>query len=296
MDFDQIYNETYQLDNIYTDKVKEYVSNLFQGGNSCVLLFGPNDSGKSYCLKGGDKEPEGLIGRTARDLFNLIELGQQVNSGYRIKNLFGLKMSIYQIYNDNIYDLLSKNNLSSLQISKLREKDTGSILTKINDLTELEVKSLSEYNSVMNDATQNRKFLEKSLKINEMDKKSNTIYSFVLVKKEVSSEQVNNYTFETKYINFSQLDFVELTSSNYGLDVSNFVDKNDILYKNTNKNFKALTDNITSSSLKRNSNLDTNLTLALKKTINVDSSILFINCVHSDEEPPIGSFSSLKVF
>ena len=92
-------------------------------------------------LRGGDEyEAEGLIGRTARDFFNLIEISHQANSS---KNEYALKLSIYQIFNENIYDLLDKNSVTPLQITKLTDNETGELYTKINKLSELDVKNLN---------------------------------------------------------------------------------------------------------------------------------------------------------
>ena len=52
LEFDKVYNETHSLEKIYNENIKDNITNLFHGKNSCVLFFGPFDSGKSFSLRG----------------------------------------------------------------------------------------------------------------------------------------------------------------------------------------------------------------------------------------------------
>jgi len=222
-----------------------------------------------------------------------MEISQQVNSGNTKKCLYGLKISIFIVHNENIHDLLTKNNAISLQISKLVDNETGKHFTRINDLSDVSLKNFNDYKTTLNQALQNRKILENNMKITDLKKKSNLIISFTLSKKEVSSES-SRVTFE-KSQNISQLDFAELTSTDYGLDI-NMVDQHDYFATTTVDNFRSLSTNLECIALNKNPKFDSNLTLALKKTLNVSSQILFINCVHSNEDPPTESYNSLKVY
>ena len=221
-----------------------------------------------------------------------MEISQQVNKGNTARSLYGLRMSIYVVFNDNIYDIVKNYSTIPLEISKYFDKETGIYFTKINDLSDVEIKNFNEYNNLINLSLQRRKVLETSLKINDFKKKSNLIISFIIAKKEVSTEN-NSVTME-KSINISQIDFVELTSSDYGLDMLT-VDKNDNFLKSTASNFRSLRNNLECLLLNRKPKHDTNLTLSLKRTLNSRSQVLFISCVHSNEEPPLESIKALKV-
>ena len=105
-EFDKIYNETNSIDSIYRDLIKDNISNLFQKKNSCILLYGPIDSGKSFLLRGGNTPSggdSGLLYRGIRDIFRLISLYNQANTN---TSSFHVKFCSYQIYLDNIHDLL----------------------------------------------------------------------------------------------------------------------------------------------------------------------------------------------
>jgi len=90
-----------------------------------------------------------------------------------------------------------------------------------------------------------------------------------------------------KIENYSKLDFVELTSSNFG---QNKISKDDLgpnvmLYKNINNTFNSLYEIIVCScdySMTNNDN-DCPLALALKSSLNQLSNIVFINFLVSWE-------------
>ena len=274
------------MEAIYDEEVKEKISGAFQGLNSCYLLFGPNNSGKSYTLIGSNEN--GILDKSAKDLFNLIEITHQVNSKSRI--LFSLKMSIYIVFNDRIYDLSCKNCLKPLQLNKLFNLQTNNLITDISDLQETNLKNYNDYRNLIKEALLNRKSLEKFLNVKDLKKKSNLIISFIISKKEITPE--NHLISSDQKI--SQVDFVELLSSNYG-NINNSGEENEAVVKSSIETFKSLNNNLECLRLKKIPEFESTLTLSLKKTLNSNTDIVFINCVHSNEDPPNESFQSLKV-
>ena len=82
---------------------------MLMGKNSCILVFGPSQGGKSYTIRGGEKE-KGLLDKAVDDLFNFVEINQQINNQgkqNRTINKFRLKIVIYYVYEDKVYDLLN---------------------------------------------------------------------------------------------------------------------------------------------------------------------------------------------
>ena len=83
-------------------------------------MFGPSEGGKSYLCRGFDTNDGGLVGRSAQEIFNLIEISQQANAGKLNKSsYFTTGLSVYQVYNDTICDLLSHNPAKQLQVRNL---------------------------------------------------------------------------------------------------------------------------------------------------------------------------------
>lgn len=98
------------MDKLYNENIKENVCNMIKGKNSCILFFGPSEGGKSFTLRGGENSDKGILDRDSDDLFNLIEISKQVNHGKSIRVIsYNIKMSVYQVFNDNISDLLNNS-------------------------------------------------------------------------------------------------------------------------------------------------------------------------------------------
>ena len=106
---DKIYPELVPLDQIYKEILQNPINDLFYKKNSCIFFFGPTNGGKSYLLRGSpfkDENESGLLTRAINEIFQRF----QFNSS------FVLKISIYQIFLDKIYDLLSNDDNMELNI------------------------------------------------------------------------------------------------------------------------------------------------------------------------------------
>ena len=291
-EFDKIYNETHSVDLIYKDLIKENISNLFQKKNSCVMLYGPIDSGKSFLLRGGSTSKgneSGLLSRSIRDIFRLISLYNQANNE---NSSFHVKFCSYQIYLDNIHDLLSTE---SYLITVEKYLENNFLNTNLIGLTEKEIKNVSEYENTMREAIHNRATLSQKLKINDINRKSYFIISIRLEKKIYNKDGILIINDNLK--NYSRIDFVELASSNFSemdqISENDFT-PNAMLYRNTDKVFNSICENIVCSCNCTTPNNDCSLTLALKNTINPESNIVFINCVIPWECPPNYSLKAIK--
>jgi hypothetical protein len=292
-EFDKVYNESNSIDIIYKDLIKDNISNLFQKKNSCILLHGPIDSGKSFLLRGGNTPSggeSGLIYRGIRDIFRLISLYNQANSN---TSSFHVKFCSYQIYLDNIHDLLSKD---SFIVNVEKTLENNFVNTNLIGLTQKEIKNITEYESCMREAVHNRATLSQKLKINDINRKSYFIISIRLEKKIYSKDGI--LIIDDNFKNYSRIDFVELVSSNFANN-SEQITENDMspkamLYRNTDNVFNSLCENIVCSCNCSTPSSDCALTLALKNSINPESNIVFINCIVPWESPPNFSFKAIK--
>ena len=222
MEFDRVYNETHKLDTIYNEQLKESVSNLFNGKNSCCILFGPTESGKSYTLRGpcDNRSNEfGIVGRVIQDVLNLVELSKQSTlNKNKLKSgiYYAAKLSVYQVYLDQINDLLSCNYNKNMKIEMYFDDESNLMKTQICDLTEKEIKTKLDYDSLMREAVRNRKTLSQFLRINDSKRKSHLVVSVIIEKRERINEGFKRSAEKTN-AKYAQLDFIELASSNYGL-------------------------------------------------------------------------------
>ena len=287
LNFNKIYPEFIPLEVIYQQIVKTPINNLFCKKNACMLFFGPTLSGKSYLLRGSpfkDDNESGLLTRAINDIFQRLEFN----------NNFSLKISVYQIFLDKIYDLLSNDNNMELNIDTNYSEINNNCNINILGLNKKEIKNSNEYDLTLREAINNRRKLSQILGIIDIKQKSHFIISLFL-EKNIGN---NNNNFEK--ITFSQFDFVELVSSNYGLFnenqneiLNNITIEQDIL-RDTKEVFNSLAENIICLSNNSFINNDTLLTLALKNTMKSGSNIMFVNCVIPWEFPLKDSYSSLK--
>jgi hypothetical protein len=251
LEFDKVYNETHSLEKIYNENIKDNITNLFHGKNSCILFFGPIDSGKSYSLRGSadyKNNEHGILSKAINDIFSLVELTKQANQNEKINSFFIVKISACQIYLDSVHDLLSRE---IKQIKVEQYYDDNLINTNLVNLTQKQIKNKNDYDTFIQEAVRQRKNLAQVLKVNELKRKSHLVISISIEKREITSDGISRINNENLIDNYAQIDFVELVSSNFGL-ISDF-DENDssmnsILYQNTSKVFNSLSDNIVSIS------------------------------------------------
>ena len=288
--FDRVYNETAPLNKIYIDYVKDNVGLLFHGKNSLNLFFGPIDAGKSFLLRGSPNQKlnePGLLSRAMNDIINLVDVNKQSNLNSNINEFFIIKLSIYQVYLDNIYDLLT-SEIKPLKIEKFLDNN-NKVNSNIFGLSRMTIREKNDYDLLIRDAMNQRKNLSQVLKVNELKRKSHLIIS-------ISLEKETNEINQNDSI-FSQIDFVELASSNFGLMDNleeNDVSLNAILYKNTSKTFSAICNNIVMYSQNLEPTNESKLTDCLKRTIKNDSNIVFFTCLVPWENPINHSFKACK--
>ena len=297
LNFDKVYPQSFPLDAIYQQILQNSINDLFYKKNSCMFFFGPTLGGKSYLLRGSpfkNDNESGLLTRAIKEIFQRIEYN----------NNFSVKISVYQIYLDKIYDLLSSNNDNNnnnnaeLNIETNYSEINNVYNINIMGLTKKEIKDSNEYDLALREAINTRRNLSQVISVNDIKKKSNFIISIFLEKKN-NTEDDNNIN-NNEYVPFSQFDFIELVSSNYGLlnegednlNELNNIDKQ--FYQNTNEVFNSIAENIICLSKDSIPNNDTLLTLALKNTLKPNSNIIFVNCVIPWEFPLKDSYNSLK--
>ena len=290
LQFDRVYNETAPLNKIYIDYVKENVGLLFHGKNSLNIFFGPIDGGKSFLLRGSPNQKlnePGLLSRAMNDIINLVDVNKQSNLNSKINEFFIIKLSVYQVYLDNVYDLLT-SEIKPLKVEKFIDNN-NKLNTNIFGLSKITIREKNDYDLLIRDAMNQRKNLSQVLKVNELKRKSHLIIS-------ISLEKDTNEINQNDSV-FSQIDFVELASSNFGLMDNleeNDVSLNAILYRNTSKTFSALSNNIVMYSQNLEPTNESKLTDCLKRTIKNDSNIVFFTCLVPWENPINHSFKACK--
>jgi len=135
---------------IYSQAVKPILEKIYKGFNVTVLAYGQTGSGKTFTMGTAytsaiDQENEGVIPRVVRDIFNHIDAHKNTE--------FLVKASFVELYNEQLFDLLSSKPKKEDTIVDIREDVKG---IKIPGLTEQPVGSLQETMNVIEKASGGR--------------------------------------------------------------------------------------------------------------------------------------------
>lgn len=111
--------EAEDLDSFYKKYVERRIESVKTGGRCTIMMYGPTGAGKSHTMFGSAKEP----GIAYRALQNI--LGGSKGSSLRVDEKYGdgspeysvkktkVTVSILEIYNEDIFDLLAGSNTPS---------------------------------------------------------------------------------------------------------------------------------------------------------------------------------------
>lgn len=149
------------------DTSVEPLLNRFMQGESCVLFaYGMTNAGKTYTIQGTPQNP-GLLPRLVSQLFERMEHEKQTK--------WDLQVSMLEIYQEKIYDLLSKNSKKD----KLNIRD-GNGRVEVCKLSSHTISSAQDALKLMNDASGRRTKSKTSL--NASSSRSHAVYSLSLTK------------------------------------------------------------------------------------------------------------------
>ena len=133
--FDYVFDKYSRQNEVYDYSTSFLINNIFEGYNATLISYGSTGSGKTYTMFGTLEQP-GIILRAINQILNKMEKNQ-------IDLYFDLQISIYEVYNESIYDLISDENNN-------KKKQLAEIGHKINldeDLINFNNKSNAIYNN-----------------------------------------------------------------------------------------------------------------------------------------------------
>lgn len=182
-ELDYIFNQTSTQDAIYNE-ISILVNSLFNGNNICILAYGQTCTGKTYSIEGHLSKNPGILLRTGKEIF---EYGRKYES-------FKLSITIVEIYNDNIYNLLD-----NMKIINLYEESKSKNLI-VEGLELIDIKSFDDIYNLIKISKQIRK--NKCTEFHERSSRSHLIVTFYL-------KFNNNNDDEIK----SRIDIVDLAGS-----------------------------------------------------------------------------------
>ncbi|KDP40358.1 hypothetical protein JCGZ_02356 [Jatropha curcas] len=99
------FSEDEDLDAFYKKFVESRINGVKLGNKCTIMMYGPTGSGKSHTMFGCSKQP-GIVYRSLKDILGEQEEGSDAE---RSGMCTFVQVTVLEIYNEEIYDLLSSN-------------------------------------------------------------------------------------------------------------------------------------------------------------------------------------------
>ncbi|XP_063040320.1 kinesin family member 3Cb isoform X2 [Engraulis encrasicolus] len=161
--FDAVYDKASTQNDLYDYTCKPLVDSVLLGFNGTIFAYGQTGTGKTHTMQGLPSDPEkrGVIPNSFHHIFTHISRSQ--NQSYLVR------VSYIEIYQEEIRDLLCKDNNKKLE---LKENPESGVYVK--DLLSVVTKSIEELEHVMNLGNQSRSV--GFTKMNECSSRSHAIF------------------------------------------------------------------------------------------------------------------------
>ena len=135
--FDEIFEPNMHISSFYNKTCKNIVKYSMQGFNGGIIIYGELGSGKTYIIKE-------IIPKIIKQIYEEIGISDLENE------VFKLEIAMFEIYKEQINDLLQINN-TNLGLNELKNKKII-----INNLTYEEIKNEEELNNTINKGLDNK--------------------------------------------------------------------------------------------------------------------------------------------
>eukprot|EP00041_Stephanoeca_diplocostata_P026043 m.694275 g.694275 ORF g.694275 m.694275 type:complete len:989 (+) comp22879_c0_seq1:253-3219(+) len=139
MDFDHVYSVDSKQEQIF-ENVKPVILSCVDGYNVCLMAYGQTNSGKTFTMTGPESNP-GVNRRAIRELLKLCKEDSKLKTSF--------KVSVVEVYNEQIYDLLS-NKRTPLKIK------TGVQGVYLDNIETREINEEEEVQLLLADSDHNR--------------------------------------------------------------------------------------------------------------------------------------------
>jgi len=256
-DLDYIFQQNSTQQDVY-DEVSLLVQNMLNGTNVCIIAYGQTTTGKSYTIQGPNKEFPGIALRSAKELFEMIGPLLENKKG-KSKVQTKLSISIIEIYNDVIYNLLGEGQPAL----NMYENNNGNLA--IPDLNPISINNYTEANKLFKLSAKLRQTNQTNY--NDRSSRSHCIYSFYLKIVEEDGSIIR-----------SKLHIIDLAGSER---LTKSHDTNPLLRKEAisiNLSLNALSNVLNAIAVKQNHipYRDSKLTHFLKESLNDNFNILLL--------------------
>ncbi|WJX50845.1 Kinesin-like protein KIN-14N [Trifolium repens] len=188
--FDKVFIQDVSQEEIFVE-VSQLVQSALDGYKVCIFAYGQTGSGKTYTMMGkpGHPDEKGLIPRSLEQIFQTKQ--SQQPQGWK----YEMQVSMLEIYNETIRDLLSTNR-SSHDATRLENGTPGKQYTikhdangntQVSDLTVVDVHSAKEVAFLLNQAAHSRSVGKTQM--NEQSSRSHFVFTLRIYGVNESTDQ-----------------------------------------------------------------------------------------------------------
>jgi len=185
--FDKVFGAKSKQIEVYRSVVEPLILQVMQGYNCTVFAYGQTGTGKTFTMEGGDgrEDPSvtwendptaGIIPRALAQLFDELRVQQDAE--------FTVRVSFLELYNEEIFDLLSANDDTTRL--KLFEDPTRKGSVVVQGLEEALVQNKSEVYKILEKGSAKRKTA--ATLMNAHSSRSHTVFTVTVHMKESSVE------------------------------------------------------------------------------------------------------------
>ncbi|EDO17651.1 hypothetical protein Kpol_1004p25 [Vanderwaltozyma polyspora DSM 70294] len=181
--FDEGFGKINSQSEFYKGSINHFVKDALNGYNCCILAYGQTGSGKTYTMMGESKnDTRGVIPRFCEDLFHEIEsIKIKDSSDLSQRSEYKVVCSIFEIYNEQIIDLLEMNEVQSCSKYRVRENRDRSMY--IENITEIEVSNIDQMIKCVKMGFRNR--TTRSTNMNVNSSRSHAIVSITIKRTDI---------------------------------------------------------------------------------------------------------------
>ncbi|XP_030443942.1 kinesin-like protein KIN-14N [Syzygium oleosum] len=187
--FDKVFMPDSSQEDVFVE-ISQLVQSALDGYKVCIFAYGQTGSGKTYTMMGtpGHVDEKGLIPRSLEQIFQTKQSLQ--SQGWK----YELQVSMLEIYNESIRDLLPSNRSSidstrteNVNAKQYAIKHDANGNTHVSDLTVVDVRSSREVSYLLNHAAHSRSVGKTQM--NEHSSRSHFVFTLRISGVNESTEQ-----------------------------------------------------------------------------------------------------------
>ncbi|GJQ83392.1 hypothetical protein Trydic_g18497, partial [Trypoxylus dichotomus] len=177
--FDRVFDCHSSQQEVYSCIVSPLIPEVIAGYNCTVFAYGQTGTGKTYTMEGlHDKDNQINSGIIPRSLGQIFKVLGNMNTESSIK------VSYLELYNEELFDLLSQSNIPKAIKIYEDKAQKGSVI--LQGLEELSVTELTQVYKILEQGTERRRIA--STLMNSTSSRSHTVFTVVVHTREITVE------------------------------------------------------------------------------------------------------------